>query len=372
MRKRKAILILVAILAGWSFACLCSIVIGPRLYTSWWQSSRIVDHDFPLQQRWCFEAERNIRSTPVEYNNKVVARTNQDLYVLDATTGDLLWSASLPKTWHAAPPIVRNDVVVVTHTGGTSAFDLSTGEQLWLATDNTSSIDAFPSAADDALVVIVGGFVAGRDIRTDELLWCINRLYPRSDAIAGIDEDYLHVVFRDQIRAYDVETGDLIWTTHTEPWSLQSWLFQDGTWYLEHVEGGLSAFSVEEQNILWRRGDFKIGDYLMAKSGDVLLIGLRDSWPVALNASTGEILWEADGVAYDTYQTPLAMGETVYVRGLREKLLYALDLQTGNVVGYLEIGRPVIVSSNADYSLGPIQVGSSIVFAGDHKLCAYE
>ncbi|MEJ2557324.1 MAG: PQQ-binding-like beta-propeller repeat protein [Anaerolineae bacterium] len=371
MRKSTIVVILALILAGWLLTCLSCILIGPRLYNNWWQSFEITDHDFPLQQQWCYEADRNIRSTPIEYDGRVVIRTDQELYVLDATTGNLLWSISLPQTWHAAPPIVRGGILVVTHTKGTSAFDLTTGQRLWLATDNSSRTVTFPSAANDQLVVIVGAFIAGRDIRTGELLWRINRLYPRTGAIAAMDESYLYIVFPDQIRTYDVKTGELIHTNLTEDWSLQSWLFQDDIWYLERAEGGISAFSMKEQKMLWRRDDFELADYLITKHRDMLLIGLWSGQPVALNAKTGETIWYANGVVTDTYETPVVMGETVYVRSLSKKILYALNLETGDVIGYLEIGRPVLASSNADYSLGPIQAGASIVFAADHRLCAY-
>lgn len=372
MRKSTIVVIVALILAGWLFICLCSIFIGPQLYKSWWQSHEITEHGFSLQQKWCFEANRNIRSTPVEYNGRIVIRTNRNLYVLDATTGHLQWSVFLPKTWHAAPPIVRRDIVVVSHTEGTSAFDVVTGQQLWIVTDNTSRTVTFPSAANDELVVIVGGFIAGRDIRTGELLWRVKRLYPRTGAIAAMDKSYLYIVFPDQIRTYEANTGELVEINNTEGWSLQSWLFQDGVWYLERADGGVSAFSMKEQKMLWHRDDLEPSDYPITKYRNILLIGLWSGQPVALDASTGETLWYASDVITDTYQTPMVMGETVYVRNLSKKRLYALDLQNGDVIGYLEIGRPVLISSNADYSLGPIQVGRSIVFAGDHRLCAYE
>jgi glucose dehydrogenase len=333
---------------------------------------QVVAREFPGQQKWVFEAESQIRSTPIINNGRVLIRTNRKLYSLDASNGDLKWSVSIPKDWHVAPPLIQDGIIIVSHPEGVNAFRLATGELIWQTNDMNIRNEAFLAASNEEVVILVNASVFILDITTGELLRKIENPYGRMSALVALDDNQLYVVFRDQIRSYDIETGELHWSIPTEEWSLQSGLFDSSILYLKRRENGISAYSTSEKRVLWRRDDLFISDYPLTKHQNFLFIGSRGSAPVAIDASTGETLWEAEGVwNYDVYQTPLVVDNIVYIRGLYQEKIFALSIDDGKVIGFVDLGLPNIISANADYSLGPVTYDDLIIFPVGEKLLAY-
>jgi outer membrane protein assembly factor BamB len=197
----------------------------------------------------------------------------------------------------------------------------------------------------------------------------------RSNAVVGLDGNTLYVAFRDEIRGYDIETGELIWRESTIEWALGpgiSGLFTRDVWYLEPREGGLAAYCLDEKKILWWRADLTPKHYPITQYENTLFISTRGEVPVALDAATGETIWEATDLrGYDDYQTPLILDGKVYTRGLFLRRIYALEIDSGTLIGYISLGLPNVVSNNASYSLGPVQYDGSIVFPAGSKLLAY-
>jgi outer membrane protein assembly factor BamB len=183
----------------------------------------------------------------------------------------------------------------------------------------------------------------------------------------------LYVVFADQIRNFNFDTGELIWQNDTQQWSLQNGILDDNMLYLERRKDGVAAYNLTKQHLEWERDDLFLTDYPPTKYKDTLFIGSRDSVPVAIEALTGRTLWEAVELSEDNYQTPLIFDDTVYIRGLFQKKIYALNPDNGNLIGFIKLGIPDIgFSTNASYSLGPVQAGEIIIFPAGNRLLAYE
>lgn len=336
------------------------------------EQKQIVSYQLPLQQKWVFETDAEIGTTPVIYNDQVLVRTRYKLYAVNASTGHLTWSYSWPRDQHEDPPIVQDDIVIITHSEGTTALRLTTGELLWEMLDKSTRVDALPVAANENVVIIVDNFILIRDIKTGVLLWKIKNPYARSNAIVVLSNKNLYVVFEDQIRNYDVNTGKLLWNKKTEEWSLRNGLLNDDIFYLERNEEGISAYSLKEQRVLWSRNDLALSGYPITKYKNVLFIGTSGNAPVAIKAQTGETLWEAEGVwNYDNYQTALIFDKIVYIRGLFQNKIYALNMDNGTVIGYIRLGAVDIISTNAAYSLGPVKYDTLMIFPVDNKLLAY-
>ncbi len=342
-------------------------------YRVFYGQTQIVEFQFPLHRKWVFEADGQIRSTPVIYNQRVIVRTFDTLYVVDSLTGNLIWSYTLPKDLAPAPPIIQDDIVVVTHDSGITALSLTTGKLLWEFLDRNTRSTAFAAISNQDVVVVVDSFVLIRDIRTGELLWEIKNPYSRAGAIVALDEaSNLIVVFGDQIREYDIITGKLLRNNLTERWSLLSGLYEENILYLERLEGGLVAYDLDKQEILWRREDLSLASYPPTKHQDVLFVGTGSSPPVAINALTGETLWETKELwRHDDYQTPLIIDKTEYIRSLFGSKIYALDVDDGSLIGSIKLGIPGLDFANVDYSLGPVQAGELIVFPTGDQLLAY-
>lgn len=327
---------------------------------------------FPLQQRWAFEANSRITATPVVSRDKILFRTDDKLYVLHALNGDLAWTFSLPMDKHADPPFVQDNYVILTHLKGIAALDLETGDILWEVSIKNTRVDAVPVAGSKDKVVIVDASISVRDLKTGEILWEIQNPYARSDAIVKLQNNNLYVVFADQIRNYNFDSGELIWERDTQQWSLQNGILDNNMLYLERLEEGIAAYNLTEQHLEWERSDLFLTDYPPTKYGNALFIGSRGAPPIAIDASTGKTLWETERIPDDNYQTPLILNDTVYIRGLFQKKIYALDIDNGEIIGHISLGIPDIgFSTNASYSLGPVRIGDMIVFPAGNKLLGY-
>ena len=370
---RKSIIVIVSLLVV-LVVCFGCTVIG-YLFFPIQKPAQIVEHDFPLQQKWCFETAENIKSTPVGYNGQVFVRTNKNLYAVDAVTGELHWSNSLPipsfPQPFLSPPLIQSEIVVTTSEDDILAFNSKTGEQLWPNDNRSSARRTFPSSANNEIVVIVGHAIEGRNLQTGELLWEIDRIESRRDPIAIIEGEYLYVFSRNQIRIFEVETGERIRMMPLYGWSSKGWFFEDTVFYFDNDGDGISAFDVATRKTLWHRNDLPSVEYPMAKDSDKLIIGPYDGRPIAVNVVTGETIWQAQDIPVDIYQTPLIVEDTVYIRNLLQKAIYAIDSQSGDTIGYLELGNSSPMPTIFNFSLGPIEVETSIIFAVDNRLCAY-
>jgi outer membrane protein assembly factor BamB len=334
-------------------------------------SGKVEAYGFPLTEKWQFVADSEIGGAPVFYEGSIAFRTTQRLYVVDAATGALQWSTDLPHQSDPAPPVVANGIVVVTHPEGITAYDIVSGDKRWQVKESWELTRYSPAAANDEVLVIAELYISVYDIRTGELLWRIINPEWRTSASASVNRRELYVLLWGELQAYDVKTGKLLWHDTNSAWRPSFSVLDDDTLYLKSEEG-LGAFSIQENETLWLREDIDASRYPVTKQGDRLIIGTHFARPVAVNASTGRTVWEATEAASDLYQTPLVMDDIVYIRSLFRNRIYALSLQDGSVIGYLQLGpRHIIAVPSYAYSLGPIRADSLIVFPVGKVLYAY-
>ncbi|MCP5004954.1 MAG: PQQ-binding-like beta-propeller repeat protein [Planctomycetes bacterium] len=359
-------------------ACLLTFLLagftGVKVFSS--RADDVIDHNFPLEQLWSFQAKEDIDAVVINPENQIIlARTKQSILALDAANGQVLWSVELPITYSGSTPIVNENVVVTTHSQGTVAFNLHTGAQLWEAADNTKSRgrQAFPAAVDGNVVVIIGGFIAIRDLHTGQLLWRVERDRPGGDAWAVIGANDLYVIFLNQIRSYTIMTGELNWSVETPFWSLQNALLNNNLLYLENTfSDGVGAFDVQTQKLIWQQeGSFTTQSNPLNIYEDYLFVPVDNDIPLALHLQTGDIIWKASGLSNDVYSAAHVIDDVVYVKALLKRKLYAVELSTGDTIGYLELGQESLFPVDRISSVGPFSIGISLIFADNERIFAY-
>jgi outer membrane protein assembly factor BamB len=366
---RKAGILLGCLLFVCAF--ICGLGLTGALTAGLLPSGKVEAHEFPLAEKWQFVADGKIGGTPVFYQGSIAFRTSQRLYVVDAATGTLQWSTDLPPQSDPAPPVIANGIVVVTHPEGITAYDIVSGDKRWQIKENWDVARHFPAAAGEDLVVVVGLNVSIHDIHNGKQLWRIAEPGLHSFTVASLSDSKLIVILSGQIQTYDARTGKRLWSDTDKVWRPSYSVLEDNILYLS-TEEGLGAFSIQENETLWLREDIDASRYPVTKQGDTLIIGADFARPVAVNALTGRTVWEATEAATDLYQTPLVMDDIVYIRSLFRNRIYALSLQDGSVIGYLQLGtRHIIAVPSYAYSLGPISAESLLVFPVGKVLYAY-
>lgn len=117
-------------------------------------------------ESWSFdEPETGVlfRGAPAIAGGRVFARDGRNVYALDESTGQLLWTVQMPGPldWNVAP-VVSQDVVYVGTEGSAEAgstiyaFDAATGTELWTHQADSRLYGAAPVVADGVVYVAAG------------------------------------------------------------------------------------------------------------------------------------------------------------------------------------------------------------------------
>lgn len=371
MKTKKTALgiILISLMVCVLFVCVSASLAGITVLGI---NDTVTDHGFPLKQKWVYQADSKIQAIiSTSLNDKIVFRTAGAISLLDLTTSQVIWSDELPSRPQSDKPVVSKDIVVVSHGTGTNAYDLHTGNLLWQNRENNISRTS-TAAANSNIVVTIGEFVDVRDLKTGELIWRIEEPVTRPGAMAAVDDNYLYVVLIDQIRGYDLADGELLWSVDTPiAWSLRSLLFEEGVLYLQNAtRDGVAAFNVKTQEFIWQtNGEFKTFSNPITKYQNNLFIPVSREYFKMLNAQTGEIVWEATEIPKMTYLKSLVVDGIVYVKNFTNRNLYALNLQSGELIGYLDLG---LIEWSSEIDTGPFLVGSLVIFSDADRIFAYE
>lgn len=190
-----------------------------------------------------------------------------DVFCLEAATGKQLWKQSCPGNFESyghdykcsGTPAVANGKVFLRGSGGLHCLDAHSGKMLWHVKGPASCSSA----------VVVGEFV-----------YC-----------------YMPV-----LTAFDAKTGSEVWQEPKVRHTFQTpalWV-HGGKTYLLGVDGGITTSR-------GRRGEW-----------------LRNAHRIfCLDASTGKIMWDAEGTGNNTKASPVISGDVLTLRGGR-LVAYAL------------------------------------------------
>jgi len=112
-------------------------------------------------EKWQFETEGAIVSTPVVYNGIVYFGSfDRHIYAVNATSGNLVWQfpeaeeeGAIPENWFWAKPVVHNGVVYAACLDGrVYVLDAGNGRRL-AGFDLESAISSSPALVGDLLIV---------------------------------------------------------------------------------------------------------------------------------------------------------------------------------------------------------------------------
>lgn len=256
---------------------------------------------------------------PVVRDGKVYigSATDNRMYALDAATGATLWVGEPQGSFFGATAAVGHGLVFAcAFNSPFVAYDAETGEIAWTST--------------------LGGSGAAPT------------LYGRRLYTFG-DDDLVHAV--------DPETGTEIWSQTRadganggqEPVVLNGRVFQSAC-----VRGGLTAYNAQTGEILWHKNACS-GAGVVATQGRLFFRGTFEGGSesvIALDAATGELIWETPNLPGGTDAIPAVAYGMVFVTFVD---LIALDARTG-----VEVWRAPGVHSNA----GP-SVANGVVYASN-------
>jgi len=331
----------------------------------------VMEEAFPLKERWRFKTNDGIVTEPSVGGDRVVIRTNKQLYALDVRTGTLLWTAPVHSDVSPTPPLVEDSLVVVGSESGVKTLDAETGQVVWESSDVCGGLGAIPAAINETMVYIVryGCHVRAYDRATGAVVWEID-LPARSSADLFLDQDKIYVVVGDTLLMLDSATGSLIEGVTGQigvPATYRSGVlygFRKG----EDENDELVAFDTRTGETLWV-GPALSASYSPLVVGERVFVPAHLGHPMAVDAQTGRLLWIAQ-TDEDIYQTPVVLGDTVYVLGIGDGKIYALSIQSGVELGHLFTGDKFVITGYS-YNWRPVTAEGLLIVPLGRRVFAY-
>ncbi|WP_164842757.1 PQQ-binding-like beta-propeller repeat protein [Actinoplanes solisilvae] len=351
---------------------------------------------------WSFRTEGTfLTGSPVIHDGVVYAGTrdengdgNSRIYAVRLKDGKKLWDVKVPQSIHGS--LAYGDGLVFAPTLGSElyAVDVKNGKVRWKAVPeqapapNNQRTYGYYSPAVSGHTVLwpyqtrfgIGsqGVLKALDTRTGKQIWASPMSgATMSDGTPAVMDGTVFVgnETADRVLAYDLATGVRKWTG-TE--SLGSW--QDGVPTAAEgkvfigANNGIVARDAKTGATLWT---YKSTRSSLVSSGStpsaaavsqgVVYMGFPSGAVVALDASTGNVIWER-ALPGDIYHggvmsSPVVAGRTLFV-GANNGKFYALATDTGQILWNHEIGTWV--------GAGPAVSGNTVVAgAWDGNLYAY-
>lgn len=313
-----------------------------------------------LSLAWLFPipSSGRLETTPIVVDGIMYVTGWNELYALDATTGQQLWMYRQSHTeglmseagrgTNRGVSIAGNKVFMVTDGAHLLSFNRMTGEKLWDvemgAVKDGYSATLAPLVVGDLLIVGVSGGEEGT---------------------------------RGFLSAYNVDTGRLVWRFYTIPKRGEK---GSETWVGNAMEHGCGAtwltgsYDPQLDLVYWATGnpcpDYN-GD---ERKGD----NLYTSSVVALSVKTGELRWHFQFTPHDTHdwdsEEPLVLIDQVWQGKPRKLMLHAdrngfffvLDRSNGELLlakpfakvnwatGYGSDGRPILTDTTEASTAGTL------------------
>jgi len=208
-----------------------------------------------------FEFADHIQSSPVLDGDMLYFGSgDNNVYALNAKTGQLIWSFKTGSVVHATPAIKDNNLLVGSFDGYFYNLDKLTGKLIW----KFKSVGQryFPMGEFSGQPAVSGNtvYVGSRDfnlyainIKTGACNW--NHYFPHGWSI-GAPQFYKNLVINSTmderiVTAIDTGGGGTLWRSPLQFDMFGACVLSDSTGYVGTLNGNLVAFNLNKGNILW-------------------------------------------------------------------------------------------------------------------------
>ena len=279
------------------------------------------------------------------------------VYALDAETGELLWQFEVPGDWYSPPPIVGNGVVVVGAASQDTLYvlDGSTGELLWSTEWRGGGSVNTPAVSGSTLYV---GSGSGEDFTVSAIdvsgnqIWSSTvprSIFPLFFPLTAVGNN-AYVSDNHRVHALSAATGEKVWTAELATQAPPT-VYEGRVYFVaNHTAQALDETTGE---LIWSYKPVITGTraYLRAPAVVDGICYLPADELHALDAAIGSLLWSAEvdlGIG-----TPVVAGDMVFATSIFGDL-YALEATTGDVAWTSERGGRLQMVDGILYSHSPL------------------
>ena len=253
-----------------------------------------------------FKTKGPVYSTPAVKNDYVVfGSADSNVYCINASTCNLVWKVKTGAEVLGSPSIDSDTVYIGGSDRKFRAVDLKTGKILWTFDKLNGFIETKPQVYKNK--IIFGAW--------DTYLYCLNKtsgellwkwkgereglLYSPAAFWPVAAKDIVFIVAPDRkLTAVDINTGKQLWRTAKYQVRETIGISEDKSkFFVRTMRDSIIAFPVSETlpEPLWitnAKFGYDINSAQLSEKDGVLFYGTKNGLLLALNSSTGKILWE--------------------------------------------------------------------------------
>ncbi|MCW4001234.1 MAG: PQQ-binding-like beta-propeller repeat protein [Candidatus Bathyarchaeota archaeon] len=332
----------------------------------------------PLTNRtlWTYQTGGDVFSSPCVVNGILyVGSDDNNVYALNASSGEKLWNYSTGDTVESSPCVVNGLLYVGSHDSNVYALNALTGTKIWNYSTGGWVISS-PCVVDGVVYVSSGDSnVYALNASTGTKLWshaagwfgaesspCV------ADGVVYLGTDHFYVY------ALNASTGSNIWSYDIGEYVDYSPCFADGVVYIGSgsgitADGHVTAFNASSGEKIWTYTAEHLGitadGWVMSCPSivdGIVYVGSNNHNLYALNSSTGNLIWNytTDGWVASS---PCVANDIVYV-GSTDWNIYAINASSGSKIWSYIAGSAI--RSSPCMANGIVYVGSS-----DNKVYAF-
>lgn len=288
--------------------------------------------DNPIFLKWQFSTNESIYSSPAVANGTVFVGSDDDnLYAIDAATGQERWRFSTGGDVDSSPAVMDGTVYFGSFDGNIYALDAASGSERWRF-ETREPDQRFVPAVADGTVVVKGNDLYALDAASGEERW---RSGIGGDASAPAVANGTVFVCGENVYAIDLASGEERWrygivdSLYTAP------VVANETVFVQGGDSFIHAIAVDTGEERWR---FQTGGgFAPVISNGIVFAATQNSAFLALDAVTGEERWRFT-VESTTYNgSPVVVGDTVFVLSATQ-ILYAIDAAAGTELWRIPVG----------------------------------
>ena len=340
---------------------------------------------------WSTEFEESVDySSPTVLDGVAYIAAENMLYALNISSGTVLWETQLQNTIYESPSVVDGVIYVADQYRIVYAIEASSGEIAWIRDEEVTFAPArgLTTVFGDVVYVSTGsdnnrnnGWLRALRSSTGEMIW----EYETTGAARGnspVVSDGRVFIGDDlgKIYAIDTQTGEELWVFE-EDFSrvnasstvyegvlysvLSKILPDDGTSDVPLYDAYIYALDAETGEEIWEE---PIVEYAAQMGGwssptvfdGALYVGIHHNL-YSVDVETGTINWEFETDSF-VMSSPTVAGGVVFV-GSNDRFIYAIDTANGTEIWSLE--TPYQVRSSPVVLEGVVYIGADLFVAGD-------
>ena len=283
---------------------------------------------------WSSPTEDCVDSSPTVVDGRVyVGSRDYNLYCLNATTGERLWSHITGDMVYRSSPAVADGLVYVGNMDGRLfCLNATTGKEIWVYTVGVA-VDSSPAVASGRVYVCsVDAYLFCLNATTGEDIWIYNTEGSVESSPAVVDGWVYVGDINGKIYCLNATSGKSFWnyTTQWQSSVISSPAVAGGRIYVGCEDYCIYCLNVSTGKQLWNYTTAGFVDSSPAVADGRVYVGSNDYNIFCLNATTGTKLWNyrtGDGV----FSSPAVAGGRVYV-GSFDYNFYCLNATTGGLI----------------------------------------